>query len=214
MTVTATEIDALVDAERSRLSAVLDGLDDAGWGTPSLCAGWSVRDAVAHLLMPYELSVPGFLAKLVAARFSFDTLADRWARRDPRSPAALLAALRATAQRRWNVPGSPPEAPLSHLVLHGEDVLRPLGVEHRVDARAAELVLDQCLTPRAEGLRAAGLIDGVTLVASDLDWRRGDGPEVIGTASALLTTLAGRSAALGELSGPGADAVRERVGQR
>jgi uncharacterized damage-inducible protein DinB len=63
MALAAEEIEARVDVERQRLLAVLEGLDAAAWQAPSLCAGWSVRDLVVHLLMPYELSVPRFLLR-------------------------------------------------------------------------------------------------------------------------------------------------------
>ncbi|MDT7710502.1 MAG: hypothetical protein QOG20_6109, partial [Pseudonocardiales bacterium] len=46
---TRNDIDGLVRGELARLAEVLDGLDDARWATPSLCAGWSVRHVVAHL---------------------------------------------------------------------------------------------------------------------------------------------------------------------
>src|SRR3712207_6962105 len=88
------EIESLVDAERRRLLAVLDPLDDAGWQAPSLCAGWAVRHVVSHLLMPYEASTPVFLARMLARRFAFDRVADDWARRDRRSPRELVQALR------------------------------------------------------------------------------------------------------------------------
>lgn len=204
------EIDAQVDTERKALLAVLEQLDDQQWHTPSLCAGWSVRDAVVHLLMPYELSVPRLLGNLAAARFSFDAMADRWARRDPRSSREILDALRATAAGRFRVPGAPAEAPLSHLVIHLEDIYRPLGITERTSPRSAEVVLDQMTGPR-RGSLTPGLLDGLALSATDADWTFGSGAPVVGSASALITTLAGRSAALGELSGDGTSRVRERL---
>ena len=41
---------------------VLEKLDNEEWNSPSLCTGGRVRDAVVHLLMPYPLTAPGFLA--------------------------------------------------------------------------------------------------------------------------------------------------------
>lgn len=100
MTGTRDDVDLPVGRERARLLSVLEGLDDAGWRTPSLCAGWSVRDLAVHLLMPYELSMPRFLALLARSRFSFDRTADRWARTDRRSPAEVVAALLTTLAGR------------------------------------------------------------------------------------------------------------------
>jgi len=62
MTRTRDDVDARVRVERDRLIQVLEGLDDDRWRTPSLCAGWSVRELVVHVLMPYELSTPRFLS--------------------------------------------------------------------------------------------------------------------------------------------------------
>ena len=206
-----TEIDRLVDTERRALLAVLEQLDDAQWQTPSLCRGWSVRDTVVHLLMPYELSVTRFLGRFAAAGFRFDTMADRWARRDPRSPREVLAALRTSADGRFRIPGAPPEAPLSHLVVHLEDIYRPLGVPGRCSPRSAEIVLDQMTGPRFRRSLPPGLLDGLALSAVDADWDFGGGAPVVGSASALISTLAGRSTALDELSGSGTALMVERL---
>jgi hypothetical protein len=45
-------------------------------------------------------------------------------------------------------------------------------------------------------------------VTADVDLIIGDGPEVTGTALALLLTVAARRAALDELTGPGLDTLR------
>ncbi|MFC5947789.1 maleylpyruvate isomerase family mycothiol-dependent enzyme [Pseudonocardia lutea] len=207
-----TDIRALLEAETARLVTALDALDDAQWSAPSLCAGWRVRDVAVHLLMPYELSVPGFLVRMAAARFDFDRLADRWATGDARPHAEVTAALGATPRRPFRVPGAPPEAPLSHLVIHAEDVYRPLGLPHGPSPAAAATVLDQLTGPRARGLVPSGLLAGLTFTTTDADWSLGAGPEVRATASALITTFAGRTAALSELDGDGAPEIHERLG--
>ena len=40
-----------VEAERLDLADLLDTLDDLEWRAQSLCAGWTVRDVVAHLTL-------------------------------------------------------------------------------------------------------------------------------------------------------------------
>ncbi len=52
---------------------------------------------------------------------------------------------------------------------------------------------------------------GLRLVATDLDWSAGNGPEVTGTGDALLMAIAGRPAALADLTGPGVATLAERV---
>ena len=44
-----TDIWPTLHAERAALAADRAGLTDARWATPSLCAGYSVRDVLAHL---------------------------------------------------------------------------------------------------------------------------------------------------------------------
>jgi hypothetical protein len=49
---------------------------------------------------------------------------------------------------------------------------------------------------------------GCRLTATDTDWRRGQGPEVSGPIGAILLLVTGRTAALEQLTGEGADALR------
>ncbi len=56
------------------------------------------------------------------------------------------------------------------------------------------------------------LARGLRLVATDITWSAGQGPEVTGPATALLLALAGRPLALADLDGPGLATLAERVG--
>lgn len=75
-------------------------------------------------------------------------------------------------------------------------------------------VLDYCVTVAGAvyvvgGRRRNGR--GLRLVATDLDWSTGRGPEVRGTAEALLLAVAGRPVVLPELSGAGVDLLARRI---
>jgi uncharacterized protein (TIGR03083 family) len=211
MSETRQSVETRVETERARLLQVLEGLDEQQWLVPSLCAGWSVRDLAVHLLMPYEVSVPRFIAIMLRARFDFDRAADRWATSDRRSPSEVLAGLRNTRHRRFSVPGAPAEAPLSHLVIHAQDVYRPLGLPSPTDPENAGAVLGQLTSPRARGLVPPGLLEGLAFSATDTDWTYGDGPRVSGPAVSLMMTLSGRTAALSDLAGEGMASVRTRL---
>jgi uncharacterized protein (TIGR03083 family) len=137
-----TDIASRVAVERDHLLNVLDGLDEPGWATQSLCQGWTVRDVVVHVLMPYEMQPPEFGERMQAAGGDFDRMADAYARADTRVPAELVTALRETPSRTFNVPG-PPTAELSHLLIHAQDVYRPLGIDSPTDPESARLVLDE-----------------------------------------------------------------------
>jgi hypothetical protein len=68
------------------------------------------------------------------------------------------------------------------------------------------------VAPRLNGFvgskkRAAGL----HLVATDVDWSHGDGPEVRGPGEAILLALTGRTVVLDELTGEGVATLRSRM---
>jgi len=209
-TTTSEQIHDLAMAERDRLVATLSPLPAQLWDTPSLCAGWSVRDLTAHLLMPYELSVLPLLGQLARRRFRFAQVADEWARRDRRSPEQLLAALNSIDGKRFGAPGVPQVAGLSHLVTHGPDLFRPLGIGHAIEPTAGTIVLDE-LVSRGRGSLPDGILEGRRFTATDLDWSHGTGEQVSGLAAALIPTLLGRDAALAELTGDGVPGVRHLI---
>ena len=65
-----TDLHALgmVRGELSRIQALLGGLDPAEWLRPTDCAGWSVRDVVAHMIGENEeLSRPTRLIRRIRA---------------------------------------------------------------------------------------------------------------------------------------------------
>jgi hypothetical protein len=52
------------------------------------------------------------------------------------------------------------------------------------------------------------------LRATDQDWSWGSGADLVGPSEALAMALAGRAAALDDLSGGGVDVLRGRLGGR
>jgi hypothetical protein len=65
------------------------------------------------------------------------------------------------------------------------------------------------IAPDAGGLWR---IRGVRLIATDLRFSFGFGPEVRGAAEALLMAMAGRRGVVGELTGPGREKLARRIG--
>ena len=53
--------------------------------------------------------------------------------------------------------------------------------------------------------------DGLHLLANDLDWSHGEGPEVCGRGEAILPALTGRPVVLDELTGDGLALLRDRI---
>jgi uncharacterized protein (TIGR03083 family) len=127
---TQSEIFEETCTERARLLALLERLTPEQWGSPSLCAGWRVREVVAHMTMPFRTTPLRFLTGLARARFSFDRYADRAARADTAALTddELLAQLQDNIRHGWRPPGGGEAGALSHDVIHGLDITEPLGL--------------------------------------------------------------------------------------
>ena len=192
---------AAVAAERRELADVLAALSPGQWEAPTLCAGWRVRELVAHITMPYRMSTAGFLWEMARSGGRFDRMADRVARREgsAMTPARLLAELRDNVDHPWSPPGGGAHGALSHDVIHGLDVTVGLGLDRRPPPERVALVL--------AGMRPRNLsyfgtdLTGVRLEATDVDWSFGDGAPVEGRAQDLLLAVCGRKLPAGRLTG-------------
>jgi uncharacterized protein (TIGR03083 family) len=208
----STAVDAAVAAERHRVADLVGDLPDAGWTTPSLCADWTVRDVVAHLTVTTRMTVPRLVRAAVRARGSFDRMAvDLAAQRAAAySTDELVAQLRESAGSARRFPGSTPRDPLMDLVVHGQDVARPLRRRH---VSPPEVVAD-CLAYVATNRFLGGprRLAGVRLVSADTGWTQGEGAELRGPDVDLLLVAAGRRAGLDALEGPGVAVVGARLG--
>src|SRR3954463_9928483 len=202
----------LIADERRSLADVLAGVTDEQWQQPSRCDGWRARDVLAHLVFPFEVSIPSLLVKMAKARFDFNRMSEVAARDDRRSPAELLAVYRANVANRFTPPGAGPEAPLTDSVVHGADILAPLGVPHVVTPEALAVVLGFVVSRTAtRGFVAKGRIDGLCFTATDLERSWGTGPVVSGPAVPLASAICGRTAAVTDLGGDGLDTFRARL---
>jgi uncharacterized protein (TIGR03083 family) len=180
-------------AERERLAGLYADLDPEQWAAPSLCAGWRVREVVAHVTMPYRHSSWRVLRGIAAARGDFNRFADRIAHDDTArlSDAELLAALRDNVAHPWRPPRGGQGGALSHDVIHGLDVTEALGLP-RPPADRVRHVLGAA-GPRALAYFGADLT-GTRLVATDTDLALGEGPDVVELPAVdLLLRVTGRT---------------------
>ena len=195
--------------ERGALAEDLAHLTDDQWATPSLCAGWTVRDALAHMTSTAHITPPTFLLGLAGAGFSFERFSrkgiDRW-RGD--SPAQALQSFREVQRSRKHPPG-PSTTWLGEAIVHAEDIRRPLGIRHVYAVDAVRQALDFYKGSNAL-IGTKRRIDGVTLRATDTDWTHGSGPEASGPMLSLLLAATGRKAALDDLTGEGVAVLRSR----
>lgn len=204
-----SELWANVHAERAGLVDDLSGDPHLDWTTPSLCAGWDIRDVVAHLAATATLSRWRFFGEFLRAGFSPDRIVDRQidlARSRPAAESldALQSAIYCTA--------SPPQPTITRvieIVVHGEDVRRPLRIDHDYVTTHVGAALRFLARDRRSGAKAR--MTGLELHATDTDIAVGHGEWVEGPAVSLLLAVCGRCAALADLSGPGHAELRRRV---
>jgi uncharacterized protein (TIGR03083 family) len=199
----------VIAAERRALADLLAGLSTADWDVPSLCAGWRVRDVAAHVasvpLLPGPLPM---LAATVRAGGRINRVIDRLAvEHARRPPAQIVAELRAHADDRRLPPLTNHRNACFDILVHGQDIARPLGLRHPVPPAAAAAGATRVWT-MGWPFRGSRRFAGFRLVATDLEWTVGAGAEVRGPIGSLLLLLTGRMVALDDLSGPGVDALR------
>ena len=205
-----TQTWSMIHAERSSLADTLAGLTPDQWATPSLCAGWNVQQLAAHVLAGAEQTGPHFASGMVRSGFRFDTFMKRDVERlSALTTDEITERLRARTSTT-NRPPAPVVAMLGEVVVHGEDLRRPLGLTRSPDGEASRACLELYRTASFP-VGGRKRIHGLRLVAPDADWSTGDGPEVTGPALSLLLAMTGRDAGLAELTGDGLPLLAARL---
>jgi uncharacterized protein (TIGR03083 family) len=200
--VTSTDAMLMARAEREEFVALLEGLTPQQWESPTLCKGWRVRDVVAHVIGYDPLSrarLMRWMAKGLVTRGGSNAV--EVAAYAAKSPEELTELMRRYVVPRGITAGFGGRIALTDGMIHQQDIRRPLGIPRTILAEPLRTAMEFTLTaPRLLGVWQAR---GVRLVATDLDWSHGRGAEVKGSGEALLMAMAGRSAALEDLDGPG-----------
>lgn len=200
---------AMVCEERTSFANFVAGLSDQQWEAPSLCALWRVRDVVAHVLSYDDLSSSGWVRRyIVDAGCSIDRFnqvgVDFYA---DASPAELTALLRERVQPRGYM-ATFPRIGLLDAMIHQQDIRRAIDVPRAIPEHRLRAALYAAL--RMPLTRGAWRARGLRLVAEDVHWSFGAGQAVAAPGEVLLMALAGRSTALAELRGAGAEVFRSR----
>lgn len=198
---------AMIEGEQAEFVVMLRELTHGQWAAPSLCRRWSVKDVVIHIAVhshtaDLQRTAQLFRAGLSPTRqlkpyrsWSTDDLIDWLA-----SPAQLSGPSNMRVQ-------------LAELVVHQQDVRRPLGLARHIPAERLEVLLDTALTRvgSATVAFARRRAKGLRLTATDMGWSAGDGPEVRGPGEAIYMALNGRGHALQDLAGDGIEVLMGRV---
>ena len=201
---------SMVATERESLADALAGLSPQDWYQDSLLPGWSVRDVTGHIIATAQMTPLKFILRMAASGFRFQSMSNKriQATVDGKTTDQLVERLR-ELKDATNSPPGPKMTWLGETIVHGEDIFRALGSyrAHPVDHVIAVADFYKGSEPL---IHAKSRVKGLTLRATDADWVSGSGPEVAGPAIALLMAMAGRKAALDDVSGDGVAILRER----
>ena len=190
-----------VAAEFLALAGLLGSATEAQWATPSLCAGWRVREVIAHMTMAARYSEEEFMAELRRCDFDFGRLSNEIAARDAQLPTNdLVANLRSDPLLHWAPPEGGYHGALNHVVIHSLDATVPLGLQRRPPDETMRVILED-LTEGNVHAHFGTVITGRRLEASDLDWSHGSGSGLRGAAADLALALCGRTLPPGRLEG-------------
>jgi uncharacterized protein (TIGR03083 family) len=212
----------LITAHRRALAGALSELSVGQWRGASLCAGWTPAHVLAHQTMPFRISEAEFMAGMQRCGGDFTTFSDEIAGRDSNiPPAELVSVLRENAENPWAPPGGGLSGALSHDVIHGLDMTWLVSSAYEIPAEAMTTVLGSItgpltlaedavvaadVEPGAKRMTVFGFpLDGIKVIATDLDWSAGQGAELRGRGRDLLPLLASRKIPHELFSGPGAD---------
>jgi uncharacterized protein (TIGR03083 family) len=198
-----------IHAERTHMAETLAGFSEEQWNTPSWCTGWSVRQTAGHILAAAEQTPLNFYKDLIAAGFKFDVFTGRDAKRlGALEPEELVRRLRARTTTT-NHPPAPVLAMLGEIIVHGEDIRRPLGLSHQAPQVALVAVADSWKNSNLL-IGSKRRIAGIRLQATDCEWVHGTGPEVAGPLNSLVLAMTGRKGAHSDLHGEGLPILAER----
>ena len=217
---TTIEMDAMwagIDDQRATTAALLEGLTPEQWEHPSLCDGWTVRHVAAHLTMQQQRvrdalafisRHPRILRSMPLNTFIHDAGV---VQAQALSTEQIVAGIRDGMGSRRHNPGVTPLETLTDILVHSQDIAIPLGVDLPMRPPLSALAATRRWDTRNTWLATVNRrlpLDGYQLRATDTDWSRGHGPEVTGPIGAILLLLTGRTAALEQLAGEGANVLR------
>ncbi|GCA96460.1 maleylpyruvate isomerase family mycothiol-dependent enzyme [Mycolicibacterium sp. NCC-Tsukiji] len=201
-------------ANDERFADVVATLTPEEWATPSLCAEWSNRDVLGHLVVGCSHPVGTFLGAMIRHRnFDRANTATATARARGRSAESLLDEFRATSARPSGVGRYfPPRLLLGDHITHELDILFAIDREPDIPPQLLDAVLDTQVAFPNPFVPAYRNSQGLRLRAIDTGWCHGTtGPTVEGTAAELISVLGSRPKVLPRLRGPGADVLADRV---
>lgn len=196
--------------ERSDLISLLADLEPDEWDAPSLCTQWRVRDVAAHVISYDILSPIGTAARFLRGGLSVARINQIGVDKAKLlTTEEVLDQLRSHPRPSGLTAGFKGGIGLTDGLIHAQDIRRALDRPRQIPPERLAAALPFAL--KAPTLSGRKLTRGLSLESTDQAWRSGEGPELRGSAEALLMAIAGRPTALDELTGDGVRIMRHRL---
>lgn len=148
------DVRRLARDERVDLAAFLATLSPQQWQAPTLCAGWRVRDVVAHVISYDNLSARSLLVLAAQGRFRLSQVnAAALAKYDTHSTEQLLSLLAGNLQPKGQPAALGGLAGLVETLIHHQDIRRALAQPRAIPAeRLAPALRTALIAPDVGGL--------------------------------------------------------------
>ncbi|MBM7279207.1 maleylpyruvate isomerase family mycothiol-dependent enzyme [Gordonia rubripertincta] len=179
-----------IDEQRIDLATLIESLSEEQLATPSLCAGWTVRDVAVHLTQSHA-GARQVIPAAVRYGFRFNTMIREMAVRDQTPPPEAADKLRAMVGSRRHPFATNERAPLIDSLLHGQDIAVPLGIDRPMPVDAAAAAAQE-IWDVAFPFFARRRNRGLRFDATDVDFAAGSGQVVEAPIRDILMCFSGR----------------------
>ena len=200
-----TEATKLARAEYERFLALLRALGPDDWDRPTDCTRWTVKDVAAHVISTPQIGwrqMPGMVLRNLGRGYNTLIFREVKRRSERETRESILADFERFATSTHHVPTTTSVEPLMDVLVHHQDIVRPLGLRRAMPPAAAAAAADRSRTLSLL-MGSRRVVRGTRMVATDVDWARGSGPTITGPAQELLMLCSGRSPDPDLVSGDG-----------
>ncbi len=199
-----------IHTERRALAATLRDLSSEQWAADSLCESWTVKDIASHVISHPQIGwaqMPGLVGRNLGRGYNTMVFREVKRRSAQQTCESILADYVTFDGSTRKVPTTTVLEPLIDVLVHHQDIVRPLGLAREMSPEAAAVAADRARTLAfLSGSRK--VVKGTRMVATDIDWARGSGPTITGPMQELLMVCMGRARVAVDLEGDGMELAR------
>jgi uncharacterized protein (TIGR03083 family) len=202
--------DAALIAERASMYEMLQTLSPEEWNRDSLCDGWRVRDVATHAHLLVTIKPLRAVVGVVLNRGNINKFMASYVPQLGNRPTEEILASWAEVATSAKIPPMTKKVEITlDCFVHRHDICVPLGREVSTDPERLRWMADGMVAAK-NPILSGPRVEGLQLIATDIDWHYGTGPEITGPAAALILAGCGRTALHDQLEGSGLDELRRR----